>query len=100
MKDKNEIAQLKVENMFLKSQNENIQKHLEDAREEHLLEEVTQLNERIPQRSKQMEYLCQVERDAVLKCYEENPDNVLKCSDFVSQLMYCSGLSTKVRKDN
>jgi hypothetical protein len=78
----------------LKKQNQKLLHHLEDARAEHLEEEINFWKKKLPTRTSK-DYPCDAEKSNVMQCYTNNKDSVLKCNQVIENFKKCSNQTRK-----
>ncbi|KAL9656247.1 hypothetical protein ABK040_007862 [Willaertia magna] len=88
-----EIKLLKFKYEQLKNQQNRLLEHLQDARVEHLQEELTKLDKLIPHHRSIQRYGCEMEKNALLECYKANTSKqfgVLQCNDILKRFSSCA----------
>jgi len=67
--------------------------HLQDARAEHLQEEIAKLDKLIPHHRTIQSYGCSTQKSALLQCYNNNNSvkyGALNCSDLLKEFTKCA----------
>ena len=77
----------------MKKQNKKLLEHLEDARAEHMEEEIKFWKKKLPKREKK-NYPCDLEKSNIMKCYE-NEKEILNCNEMIETFKNCSNQTRK-----